>query len=75
MYFKAANYFIHFSFNVISISEHPLLRFPNDHYVSKDLIEVELVLIEAAIQRCSVKMVFLKIHKIHRKTPVPESLF
>ena len=26
-------------------------------------------------KRCSVKKVFLEIHKIHRKTPVPESLF
>ena len=31
--------------------------------------------IEAVAHRCSVKKVFLKISKIHRKTPVPESLF
>ena len=30
---------------------------------------------EAAVQRCSVKKVFLKFRKIHRKTPVLESLF
>ena len=30
---------------------------------------------EAAVHRCSVKMVFLEICKIHRKTPVTESLF
>ena len=30
---------------------------------------------EAVTQRCSVKKVFLKFCKIHRKTPVPESLF
>ena len=30
---------------------------------------------EAVAQRCSVKKVFLEIWKIHRKTPVPESLF
>ena len=31
--------------------------------------------LEAAVQRCSVKKVFLEIRKIHWKTPVPESLF
>ena len=30
---------------------------------------------EAVVRRCSVKRYFLKFHKIHRKTPVPESLF
>ena len=30
---------------------------------------------EAVAQRCSVKNVFLEIWKIHRKTPVPGSLF
>ena len=30
---------------------------------------------EAVVQICYVKKVFLKLHKIHRKTPVPESLF
>ena len=31
-------------------------------------------MIEAVAQKCSVKKVFLEIRKIHRKTPVPESL-
>ena len=30
---------------------------------------------EAAVQRCSVKKVFLEILQIHKKTPAPESLF
>ena len=30
---------------------------------------------EAVAQRCSVKKVFLEFRKIHRKTPVSESLF
>ena len=30
---------------------------------------------EAVAQRCSAKKVFLKFRKIHRKTPVLESLF
>ena len=30
---------------------------------------------EAAIQRCSVKRVFLEIGQISQETPVPESLF
>ena len=30
---------------------------------------------EAVAQRCSVKKVFLEISQLHRKTPVPESLF
>ena len=33
------------------------------------------VISEAVAQRCSVKKVFLKFRKIHRKTPVPEPLF
>ena len=31
--------------------------------------------LEAVAQRSSVKKVFLEISQIHRKTPVPESLF
>ena len=30
---------------------------------------------EAVVQRCSVKEIFIEISQIHRKTPVPESLF
>ena len=30
---------------------------------------------EAVVRRCSVKKVILTIYKIHRKTPVPESLY
>ena len=30
---------------------------------------------EAVVRRCSVRKVFLEILQIHRKTPVPESLF
>ena len=30
---------------------------------------------EVVVQRCSVKKVYLKFREIHRKTPVPESLF
>ena len=30
---------------------------------------------EAVVRRCSVKKMFLKFPKIHRKTPVPEALF
>ena len=30
---------------------------------------------EVAVPRCYAKKVFLEICKIHRKTPVPESLF
>ena len=30
---------------------------------------------EAAIQRCSVKRVFLEVGQISQETPVPESLF
>ena len=30
---------------------------------------------EAVVERYSVKKVFLEIYKIHRKKPVPESLF
>ena len=30
---------------------------------------------EAVVQRCSVKNAFIEIGKIHRKTPVPDSLF
>ena len=33
------------------------------------------VLIEAVVQRCSVKKMFLEICKIHSKTPVSKSLF
>ena len=32
-------------------------------------------MIEAVVQTCSVKRCSEKFHKIHRKTPVPESLF
>ena len=39
-------------------------------------IPYSIVLItEGIVQRCSVKKVLLKFCKIHRKTPVPESLF
>ena len=31
--------------------------------------------IEAVVQRCFVKKLFWKFPKIHRKTPMPESLF
>ena len=30
---------------------------------------------EVVDQKCSVKKVLLQIHKMHRKTPVPDSLF
>ena len=30
---------------------------------------------EAVVRRCSVERVFLRFHKIHRKTPVSEPLF
>ena len=33
------------------------------------------VISEGVTQRCSVKKVFLKFRKIHRKAPVPEPLF
>ena len=33
------------------------------------------LLTEAVVQRCSVKKVLVKFVKIHRKIPVPESLF
>ena len=42
--------------------------FPDYFYVSYDYTK-------AVAQRCSIKKVFLEIPKIHRKTPVPESLF
>ena len=32
-------------------------------------------IVEAVAQRCSVKKVFVEISQIHRKAPVPESLF
>ena len=32
-------------------------------------------IVEAVAQRCSVKKVFIEISQIHRKAPVPESLF
>ena len=35
----------------------------------------EKLKVEAVGQTCSVKKVFLEMFKIHRKTPVPESLF
>ena len=41
-------------------------------------IEVQdplLLVVEAVAQWCSIKNVFLKIRKIHMKTPVPEPLF
>ena len=31
--------------------------------------------IEVVVRDCSIKMEFLEIHKIHRKTSVPESFF
>ena len=34
-----------------------------------------MILPEAVVQRCSVKKLVLEFHKVHRKTPVPESLF
>ena len=36
---------------------------------------MEIGVLEAAVQRSSVKKVFLEICKIHRKIPVPKSLF
>ena len=38
-------------------------------------ISIFLKRTEAVALRCSVKKVFLEISQIHRKTPVPESLF
>ena len=35
----------------------------------------DIQLLEAVVQRCSVKKVLLDIRKIHRKTPVPKTLF
>ena len=34
-----------------------------------------LIMTDVVTQKCSVKKVFLKLHKVHMKTPVPESLF
>ena len=34
-----------------------------------------LIMTESVTQKCSVKKVFLKLHKVHMKTPVPEPLF
>ena len=31
--------------------------------------------LEAVVRTCSIEKVFLKFRKIHRKIPVPESLF
>ena len=39
------------------------------------VIFVMLLSTEAVVQRCSVKKMFSKFREIHRKTPVPESLF
>ena len=36
---------------------------------------MKLLFPKAVIQRFPVEKVFLKFHKIHRKTPVPETLF
>ena len=30
---------------------------------------------EVVVRRCSVKKVFFKLYKLHKKTPVPESVF
>ena len=37
--------------------------------------EVKIEFTEAVAQRCSVKKMFLEISKVHRKTPMLESLF
>ena len=37
--------------------------------------EKKAIWLEAVVCRCSKKLIFLKIRKIHRKTPVVESLF
>ena len=44
-----------------------------DHYYYYYFIRILSIITEAATG--GVKKVFLKFHKIHRKTPVPESLF
>ena len=41
------------------------------HYICMKRMKV----LEAVAQRCSVKNVSLEVHRIHRKRPVPESLF
>ena len=62
------------------------MHFQNIHfYISKKTLHHSLYqnslksskafIVEAVVQTCSVKKVFLEISKIHRKTPVPESLF
>ena len=45
--------------------------------VVKDHVYVEIVPIypEAVVRKCSIKKAFIKIRKIHRKAPVPSSLF
>ena len=63
-------------------SEINLLLFNNDVTNLKTLdlqLEVsreqKISISEVDVQRCSVKKVFLKFYKMHRTTPVPESLF
>ena len=38
-------------------------------------VSLDLHITEAVVRRCSVKKLFYTFRKIHRKTPLPESLF
>ena len=55
---------IYFNFNITSIVNVFMLS-----------IEKKNKTAEVVARRCSVKKLLLKICKLHRKTPVPESLF
>ena len=42
---------------------------------SLEIFKKEIKKSEAIVWRCSVEKLFLKFHRIHRKTPVPDSFF
>ena len=44
-------------------------------FTATEILKWVILSSEAVVQRCSVKRCSWKFYKIHRKTPVPESLF
>ena len=59
---------VNYTFKILRCEHHKILNIMHKRVNLKVSLNLE-----AAIQRCSVKKVFLKLCKIHRKTPVPEA--
>ena len=67
---------ITFHFCLTSTDPHPLPPPPSKwksyvYHLQREFCEI----LEAVAQKCSVKTIFFKIRKTHKKMPVPESLF